>query len=197
MTRCCRALAWRRPEAVRLWLTSSRPFYHAGRWPDARLAQGDAPILRPSARRPRTLTARASAQRGLYFLDLLPYRLERLKHELVHFLELPASQVLPPSVREQPLRPDTNRYSRTFAPRQLTARAEPLQLHSHLALRNSDDVRIASCHGKVGASCFWRGDEAPEYVAVSVDDGCMPLRQHLASRIPFIYPGWGGAMPHP
>ena len=31
-------------------------------------------------------------------------------------------------------------------------------------------MRIASCHGKVGASCFWRGDEAPEYVAVSVDD---------------------------
>ena len=133
------------------------------------------------------LSARASAQRGLYFLDLLRYRLERLKHELVHFLELPASQVLPPSVREQPLRPDTNRYSRTFAPRQLTARAEPLQLHSHLALRNSDDVRIASCHCKVGASCFWRGDEAPEYVAVSVDDGCMPLRQHLASRIPLYY----------
>ena len=40
--------------------------------------------------------------------ELLAYRLERLKHELVHFLELPASQVLPPSVREQPLRPDTN-----------------------------------------------------------------------------------------
>ena len=47
-------------------------------------------------------------QAGRAGCSTVDYRLERLKHELVHFLELPASQVLPPSVREQPLRPDTN-----------------------------------------------------------------------------------------
>ena len=54
------------------------------------------------------LSPRERARRGGFTFWTYFYRLERLKHELVHFLELPASQVLPPSVREQPLRPDTN-----------------------------------------------------------------------------------------
>ena len=52
----------------------------------------------------------------------------------------------------------------------LKERAEPLRLYSHIALRSSSgDRRVVSCGGSVGASCFWRGEEAPEYAAVSVD----------------------------
>ena len=52
----------------------------------------------------------------------------------------------------------------------LKERAEPLRLYSHIALRSSSgDRRVESCGGLVGASCFWRGEEAPEYAAVSVD----------------------------
>ena len=58
-----------------------------------------------------------------------------------------------------------------LTPHELRQRAEPLSVHSHIAIgTSSNDVRVASCHSKVGASCFWNGDEAPEYVAVAVDD---------------------------
>ena len=49
-------------------------------------------------------------------------------------------------------------------------RVKPLKLYSHIVFGASDDPEVASCHGMAGASCFWRGDEAPEYVGVEVSD---------------------------
>ena len=47
-------------------------------------------------------------------------------------------------------------------------RVKPLRLYSHIVFRASDDPEVASCHGIAGASCFWNGNEAPEYVGVAV-----------------------------
>ena len=49
-------------------------------------------------------------------------------------------------------------------------RVKPLRLYSHIVFRASDDPEVASCHGIAGASCFWNGNEAPEYVGVAVSD---------------------------
>ena len=53
---------------------------------------------------------------------------------------------------------------------QARRRVKPLRLYSHIVFRASDDPEVASCHGIAGASCFWNGREAPEYVGVAVSD---------------------------